>query len=303
MPSELTWQAQEELAGGSANDDGMFGDWIANLGNLFVPAKSAETQGKHYKQMINLLESINRRLVNAFPGYIYKADTDTDAQYSVRPFKIKRKKPDGTYEVCAYAGENAKALTAAATNYIYADLTALPAITVTKSTVSFPATAHLELAIITAPASGPWKLQHIERRAHVHAIGVPMPGSIGTADLGDAVADEIMKATVSAGAEAANVIRVTCQVKDAQGNNLAGVRRVEWNLSDTASSASETAQAPTVAYVNGAAWQSITANKKAVAFTDANGALVLDVTLAGDLTIHAVFSVGGKVYSQALDFN
>lgn len=126
---------------------------------------------------------------------------------------------------------------------------------------------------------------------------------VTAAMLADAVADEVVKATISAGAESSNVIRVTFQCKDVQGNNLSGVKRVEWNLSDSASSASETAQAPTVAYVTGAAWNVITADKKAVAFTDSNGALTIDVTLVGDLTIYAVVSVGSKVSSQILDFN
>lgn len=134
----------------------------------------------------------------------------------------------------------------------------------------------------------------------VTAIGA---SKVTTAMLADAVADEVVKATIAAGAESSNVIRVTFQCKDAQGNNLSGVKRVEWNLSDSASAASETAQAPTIAYINGAAWNVITADKKAVAFTDSNGALVLDVTLAGDLTIYAVVSVGSKVYSQILNFN
>ena len=127
--------------------------------------------------------------------------------------------------------------------------------------------------------------------------------TVTAAMLANAVADEVVIAAASAGAEAANVIRVTLQAKDVQGNNVSGVKMVAWNLSDSASSATETAQAPVPAYVNGASWQIVTATKKEQAFTDANGALVLDVTLVGDLTIHAVFALGGKVYSQTLDFN
>jgi hypothetical protein len=134
----------------------------------------------------------------------------------------------------------------------------------------------------------------------VTAIGA---SKVTAAMLADAVADEVVKATFTAGAEASNVIRVTFQCKDAQANNVTGVKAVMWNLSDSASSASETAQSPTVAYVTGAAWNTITADKKAIAFTDSNGALTLDVTLVGDLTIHGVCAIGGKVYDVTMDYN
>lgn len=127
--------------------------------------------------------------------------------------------------------------------------------------------------------------------------------TVTAAMLANAVADEIVTSAISAGAEAADVIRVTFQLKDVQANSLTGVKMVSWNIADSASNPGETAQAVTTAYVNGSAWQAVTANKKAWAFTDSNGALILDVTLTGDFTVHAVCTVGSKVYSQTLDFN
>lgn len=299
--AELNWQEQEELNSGSAVDDTMFGGFISALVGLFIPSKSASTQGAYYKQFVNFVDSIVRRISNAFAGYIYKDSADIDLKYSVKAFKIKNRIADGTYAIGTYAGETAKGpLTVSVANYIYADLSAFPTITIGSSTSGWPTGIHAELAIITPPATGSWKLQHLERRSHVHALNVLTAGAVAAANLADAVADEILTATATVGAEASNVIRVTMQIKDAQGNNLSGVRKVDWNLSDTASAASETAQAPTVAYINGAAWQSVTANKKAAAFTDSTGKLVLDVTLSGAYTIYAVCAVGGKVCSVAL---
>lgn len=121
--------------------------------------------------------------------------------------------------------------------------------------------------------------------------------------LADAVADEIAGFSVSAGAEASDVIRVTVQMKDAQGNNLARAGMVSWVLSSEVDSAAVTIQSTTIALVDGTQWQQLTANKKYVHFTDSTGKLTVDVTLSGDVTIQFVAAVAGKVTSLALDFN
>lgn len=121
--------------------------------------------------------------------------------------------------------------------------------------------------------------------------------------LADAVADEVTTFAISAGAEDTNVIRVTVQAKDAQGNNLARGCMVWWVLSDATGSAVVTSESPTIATVDGTEWSEVTAEKKYAHFTDATGKLTVDVTLVGDLTIQFVASVGGKVSSQALDFD
>ena len=127
--------------------------------------------------------------------------------------------------------------------------------------------------------------------------------AVTAAKLADAVVDEIAGFSVSAGAEASDVIRVTVQMKDAQGNNLARAGMVSWVLSSSVDSAAVTILTPTIALVDGTLWQQITANKKYVHFTDSTGKLTIDVTLSGDSTLQFVTAVAGKITSQALDFD
>lgn len=123
------------------------------------------------------------------------------------------------------------------------------------------------------------------------------------ARLADAVSDEILTATLSAGSEAGDAIAVTLQVKDSEGNNVSGTYLVNWNISDSSLGTGDTAQSPTVSYTAGAEWHQIVANKKATAFTNSSGALTLSVGLTGDVTVHLNAEVGGKVKTVALDFN
>ena len=127
--------------------------------------------------------------------------------------------------------------------------------------------------------------------------------AVTASKLTDAVADEIAVLGVSAGAEASDVIRVTAQMKDAQGSNLARAGMVSWAISDAVDSAVVTSQTPSIALVDGTQWQLIQSNKKYVHFTDATGKLTIDVTLAGDVTVQFVTAMGGKVSSLTLDFN
>lgn len=127
--------------------------------------------------------------------------------------------------------------------------------------------------------------------------------AVTAAKLADAVADEVLGYSISAGAEASDVIRVVVQLKDAQGNNLSRAGMVSWLLSDSAESAIATSQTPSIAVVDGTQWQLITSNKRYVHFTDSTGKVTIDVTLAGDITIYFTAAVGGKVASQVLDFN
>ena len=128
-------------------------------------------------------------------------------------------------------------------------------------------------------------------------------GAITAAKLADTVADAVLTATLSAGSEVSDTITCTLQVKDVQGNNLAAVHMVHWGIADSDYGAGETGQAVTVSYTNGAEWQQITQHKKAVAFTDATGKLVLDVTHTGANTLYLMCSVSGKVYSVTLAFS
>jgi hypothetical protein len=126
--------------------------------------------------------------------------------------------------------------------------------------------------------------------------------AITSAKLADGVADAVLTASLSAGPDISDTITCTLQVKDVQGNNLAGVYLVHWNLADTDFGAGETARAVIVSYTNGAEWQQIVQHKKAIAFTDATGKLVLDVMHGSVNTIYLMCAVASQVHSAALEF-
>jgi hypothetical protein len=128
-------------------------------------------------------------------------------------------------------------------------------------------------------------------------------GAVTAAKCADALADAILSASLTAGSETGDTITCTLQVKDVQANNLTGVFWVPWNISDTENGTGDTARAVTTAYTYGAEWQQITANKKAMGFTDSTGKLVLAVTLTGDYSVYLMCGVGGKVSNVLLNFN
>ncbi|MFH1420102.1 MAG: hypothetical protein ABII12_17655, partial [Planctomycetota bacterium] len=106
----------------------------------------------------------------------------------------------------------------------------------------------------------------------------------------------------SAGSEVSDTISCELRVKDADSLNEDGTYMVHWNIADADMSAGETAQSVTVSYDNGSEWQQITANKKAIAFTNASGQLTLDVTHTGANTLYLMCEFRGTVYSVQLVF-
>lgn len=162
-------RSQHETRGGAGfSNDPFFGGFIQTLGGLYVPAKAEEIDGTHQTAMVNLLDGVNRRLGNAFQGYIYTDSTDSNLQFSVKAFKCFS--ADGTLH--SYAGAiNVAGLVAGATRYIYADLTN-PTVAIVVAT-AWPSTAvpHVRLATIAAPASGPWiAAQHLTNFIDAHGI-------------------------------------------------------------------------------------------------------------------------------------
>ncbi len=112
----------------------------------------------------------------------------------------------------------------------------------------------------------------------------------------------IPSGVLTAGPEIGNDITCAFQAIDGRGRDLAGRHMVWWNLDDTDMGAAETPQAPVVVYEKGDEWYQIVANKKAGAFTDSSGRLVLTVTLAGATELYLMCSVGGKVQRVRLIF-
>lgn len=177
--AELT-REQHELKAGSWSVNAFFGGFIAALGRLFVPNQREENSNRrHYEAIVNLMDGIDRRLSNAFSGYVYLDSTDTALQFSVTPFTI-----DVGGVLCIYAGAvNINGLlVAGATRYIYANLSAPPAVTI-ASAAAWPATPHIKLAAIAAPASGFWLPQHLTRSTNSQAASVSGGGAAPPATL------------------------------------------------------------------------------------------------------------------------
>lgn len=127
---------------------------------------------------------------------------------------------------------------------------------------------------------------------------------VTAAKLADAVADGAGGTpTVTAGAEAADVRRLTLQATDLQGNALAGRRLLRFWLAD-ASYGAETGTAPSggVVFVAGASLQTITASKQYVCITDAAGQVQIDVTHVGAITWHAHAADGSRIGTLPVAF-
>lgn len=147
---ELNRQQHTELEGAFSADP-FFNGFILSLGGLFLPAKGEGQGGNHFPQFVNFADSINRRLTNAFPGYVYKDSADTDSQFSVKPFTLQVR---GL--LAAYAGQTARGPLVTGVNRIWADLSAAPTVTIAFGANWPTITPHLKLAEIDMPASGSW---------------------------------------------------------------------------------------------------------------------------------------------------
>lgn len=164
MAQEQLFSEQYFQGGGSFDDLAFFGGKRDELASIYVPPATASGPNNHRLHFLNMLEFLSRRWSSTFKGYVYKADTDGDLEFSVPPFTKDHR--GLTY---SYAGGNAiGGLVAGATRYIWANL--LPGKTVTIEVgAALPATTHaIILAAIAAPAAGPWRPNHITRMTDRH---------------------------------------------------------------------------------------------------------------------------------------
>ena len=107
-----------------------------------------------------------------------------------------------------------------------------------------------------------------------------MPGQIA-AKKSPFAANKIGYATMTIGAEAANVIRVAIQLQDSRRRDIAFRGAIEAYLSDDANGDSITATGPTtVAAGTDGVYQPIIAVKKFTLISEADGDIDLDLTLS-----------------------
>lgn len=141
---------QHELLAGAFSNDALFGGFISGMGGVYVPTKAEQVNGAHYNSVVNMLDSISLLLANVFRGCLYKDSADANNRFSMRPFSIPHRGM-----VCTYAGGTALGPLATGVNYIWADLTAAPVVTIGVG-AALPATVHQPLGTIDMPASGHW---------------------------------------------------------------------------------------------------------------------------------------------------
>lgn len=201
--SELRISEQEVLSGGSFAPQDHMGGFIEELDRLWVPGYAEQTNGSHEAQLVDMLEGFARRFRNVFAARVYKDSTDDALEFSVTAFTVEYAGMQ-----CSYAGEvNLGPLSAGATRYIWADLSAAPAVTIGVGS-AWPAVAHIKLVAIAAPASGHWKLQHVTDYCRSQAVtassGAPQPLTLDF-DYTD-TGGQIMIGNMPAGAWAAEIL-------------------------------------------------------------------------------------------------
>jgi hypothetical protein len=131
--------------------------------------------------------------------------------------------------------------------------------------------------------------------------------SVTAAMLADAVADGLITAVATVGADAGTTIQVDIQALDSQGNNLAAEVVLDVWLHDAAGTLTPSATATTSSAISGTKGYVLLAIANGVCgkyVTDSTGLLTIVFTQAGALTRYLSVGVQGKrvAGSQALIF-
>ena len=202
--AELKLSEQQVLNGGAHSTGALLGGFIGMLDGVYMPPLDATDGDAHHDvSFVDMMETIARRLATTSAARVYKDSEDTALQFSVAPFSVVFR---GL--LCTFAGQiNIDGLAASTTKYIYADLSLAPTVTIGVGD-AWPATPHLRIDVITAPATGHWLEQHRVRHLREQAVQ-PVGGQISglRSDLTFASGASIAVATVPADAMVGN-----CQV-------------------------------------------------------------------------------------------
>jgi len=131
-------------------------------------------------------------------------------------------------------------------------------------------------------------------------VTLEMNSSTHRLQLTDGVADEILTASLSVGAEGgSDDIIVTIQIKDAQGNNLSKEVLLECWVADSATGwECSTAPDGGVSVTTGVAADVLTAGKRLRLITTAGGAGAVQLIDSGTPTYYLRVKVGDKVYTS-----
>lgn len=167
--ARLNIQQHSELDSGSFSPLNFFGGFQSLLGGTFIPVFGSQSEDGHAAEMINLLASIGDRLASTPEFIIYKDGADTDAQFRVTA--------GTTYfrgHACTPASTGPYGALVTGVNYVWADLSAAPTVTIAFGS-AWPTTPHLRIGSIDMPASGPWRPDDV-----VNAIGWQAAQALGS---------------------------------------------------------------------------------------------------------------------------
>ncbi|MCB9852756.1 MAG: hypothetical protein H6819_06645 [Phycisphaerales bacterium] len=158
--TRLNIQQHYQLSGGSLDWASYFGGFQSLLGGIFVPVYGSQSEDGHPAEMLNLLASIGGRMVNTCAAEIYKDSDDTDSEFRVSVFTMQFRNHKCTLASTGPYGDLVTGI-----NYVWADLTAAPTVTIAFG-AAWPTTPHMKIGTIDMPASGPWRPDDV-----VSAIG------------------------------------------------------------------------------------------------------------------------------------
>ncbi len=247
---------------------------------LYVPIGQSPYHTHFYKMLYRLLDVARR----AGDLRVFK---DGDLTFGVRAGAFQD--GDIVREISESTGQ---ALTDEATNSIY--LTADGTLTVSTTGLPDPSTTpHIPLAEI-AVTGGTYDHADITdlRGRALLAVQAGLSPAVAAVLTGRAIG-----ASISAGAESGDTRRVTVQLTDAAGANLASRAAMRvWISASEFGSPSSTGH--TVAVATGTSLTTVLSNADYRLLTDAAGVIELDITAAGAPSRYVMVEVGGHVVSS-----
>lgn len=198
---ELTRQQHEERTG-SFSIEPLMGGFIATLAGMYMAGLLDQVAGHCGMQWINVVDSMARRLSCSPSIYVYMDSEDTEAQFSVKAGSLV---PDGLW--IEYAGNTAQGdLLRSQNNHIWLDVSAAPTVTLAFGS-AWPSVAHIRIATIAMPASGPWREQDVTRLVGAQTLQA-IGGGAGKkkTTLTSASGAEVALSTLPAGTVAGNCV-------------------------------------------------------------------------------------------------
>ena len=247
---------------------------------LYVPIGQSPYHTHFYKMLYRLLDVARR----AGDLRVFK---DGDTTFGVRAGAFM----DGDI-VREIAESSGHALTDEATNSIY--LTADGTLTVSTAGLPDPSiTPHIPLAEIVVSGGSYAHADVCDLRGR--SLLAVQTGLTPAAASG--LTERAVGASVSAGAESGDTRRVTVQLTDAAGADLAGraAMRVWISHSDFGAPSST---GHTVALITGTSLTTILSNADYRLLTDAAGVIELDITATGAGSRYVMAEMGGRVVSS-----